>query len=460
MSLGLFDDGSREVSDGATGPVERVLVVGAGIAGLTVANALHHAGVDYVILEARERVGGRLYTVDMAGSPVDLGGSWLHHPSGNPLRRFAREAGVKCLRGDPLPNLSAFDVATGRWLPREDLKEGLAGDLWGFVNALGPLRDRLGPNASAADGIEAFLPATGLAGEALRRARQALRASVEADAAGAAEQQSLQWLWTQDEYDDAYFGDLPRQGYASVVDAMASGLDIRLGWPVVRVERTGEGVRLSSDLGQTEYGSHVVVTVPLGVLKSNLLTFAPPLPRERLQVLSRLGFGRYEKVVLRFARPFWRDAGWSHLVLFPPDPAEPAAWVFDLDAFDIGPILACHVLHSAAGHVTAASPTAAARWVTNQLAAALNAPCPEPLAVEVTGWADDPYTAGAYTHVPSGSSNADLDLLGTPIEGRVLFAGEHTQSARLGYADGAMSSGIREAKRLLEAPAVRLGRAV
>ena len=116
MSTGRFDDGGPEVPGGIVGPVRRVLVVGAGIAGLTVANALHHAGVECVVLEARPRVGGRLHTVDMAGRPVDLGGSWLHHPSGNPLRRFAREAGVECRPGDPLPTLAAFDVATGRWL--------------------------------------------------------------------------------------------------------------------------------------------------------------------------------------------------------------------------------------------------------------------------------------------------------------------------------------------------------
>ena len=74
----------------------------------------------------------------------------------------------------------------------------------------------------------------------------------------------------------------------------------------------------------------------------------------------------------------------------------------------------------------------------------------------VTGWADDPYTGGGYTHVTPGSSNADLDRLGTPLAGRILFAGEHTQSARVGYADGAMASGIREAKRLLGVSTVGL----
>ena len=315
-----YDGGQSEIPGGVAGAVERVLVVGAGIAGLTVANALAHAGVDCLVLEARRRVGGRLHTVDLAGVPVDLGGSWLHHPSGNPLRRFAREAGLDCRPGDPLPTLTAFDVATGLWQSHEDVEAGLTVELERFTEALPALRDRLGPGASAADGIEAFLASTDLAGEPLRRAGQGLRASVEADAAGAAEHQSLQWLWTQDEYDDAYFGDLPEGGYAAVVDAMAAGLDVRLDWPVAQVDLTDDGVTVTSASGQTETGSHVVVAIPLGVLKSGLPSFTPPLPAERLEAVRRLGFGRYEKVALRFDSPFWREAGWSHLVLFPPEP--------------------------------------------------------------------------------------------------------------------------------------------
>jgi monoamine oxidase len=75
----------------------------------------------------------------------------------------------------------------------------------------------------------------------------------------------------------------------------------------------------------------------------------------------------------------------------------------------------------------------------------------------VTSWANDLYASGAYTHIPPGANPADADLLGQPIGGRLLFAGEHTQSARMAYADGAMTSGIREAKRLLGQRSVRLG---
>jgi polyamine oxidase len=71
----------------------------------------------------------------------------------------------------------------------------------------------------------------------------------------------------------------------------------------------------------------------------------------------------------------------------------------------------------------------------------------------VTSWANDRYSGGAYTHIPPGADPADADVLGEPIGGRLLFAGEHTQSTRLAYADGAMTSGIREANGFSASPA-------
>jgi monoamine oxidase len=452
-----FDDGRADVPARAAEPVERVVVVGAGIAGLTVANALAHGGVDCVVVEARDRIGGRLHTVDLAGSPVDLGGSWIHTPVGNPMRAFAQHVGVPCRSANPLPELAGFDCGEARRLSAAEFEASLSMQLEGFPKAVGRLLGELGPDASAADGIEAFIAGSALAPGPARRARQALRALIEAESADLAERQSLRWMWNEIEYGGHYFGDVPVGGYRRLVEAMAAGVDLRLGVDVAEVARSAGGVLVRGRDGTTEEGSHVVVTVPLGVLQRGALRFLPALPPDRLSAIERLGFGRYEKVALRFDEPFWRAAGLPHAMIFPRDPEAPVLWAIGQDAFGAGPVLAFHIFHSAAGHVLDVTADDAAQWALDLLAEAIGSSPPAPAAVAVTSWATDPYSGGAYTHIPPGATPADADLLGEPIGGRLLFAGEHTQSARMAYADGAMTSGIREAKRLLGQPSVHLG---
>jgi monoamine oxidase len=264
-------------------------------------------------------------------------------------------------------------------------------------------------------------------------------------------------MWHEIEYEGHYFGDVPVGGYRRLAEAMAAGVELRVGVDVAEVVRSASGVRVRSGDGASEEGSHVVVTVPLGVLRRDALRFSPALPPNRLAAIGRLGFGRYEKVALRFDEPFWRAAGLPHAMIFPRDPDAPAVWVIGQDAFAGGPVLVFHIFHTAAGHLLEGTADDAAQWALGLLAEAIGSLPPAPVAVAVTSWANDPYSGGAYTHIPPGASPADADLLGEPIGGRLLFAGEHTQSARLAYADGAMTSGIREAKRLLGRPAVHLG---
>ena len=457
MTAERFDDRRSDVPAGVSGPVERVVVVGAGIAGLTAAKALAHGGVECVVLEARDRIGGRLHTVDLAGSPVDLGGSWIHMPGGNPMRAFADLVGVPCHAADPVPEIVGFDCGEGRRLPATEAEAVLGLYTEAFPAAAGQLAAELGPDASAADGIEAFVAGAGLAPDPARRARQMLYAAVEAESADLAERQSLRWMWNEFEYDGNYFGDMPDGGYRRLVEAMATGIDVRLGVEVTEVALAAGGVRVRGADGASEEGSHVVVTVPLGVLKRGAPRFSPALPPDRLAAIGRLGVGRVEKVALRFDEPFWRDAGFPHLMVFPRDPGEWMIWALGLDAFGAGPALVFFVFHSHAARLSEAGRDGAARWALDLLAEATGRPCPEPAAVAVTSWASDPYAGGAYTHIPPGASPADADLLGEPVGGRLLFAGEHTQSARMAYADGAMTSGIREAKRLLGQPSVHLG---
>src|SRR5215475_4263833 len=104
-----YDDGSTSTPGGLVGEPERVIIVGAGWARLTAANALRNAGIDHVVLEGRDRIGGRAHTVDLDGVAIDLGCSWIHDPIGNPMTTFADQVGVARRNAD-----HEMDAATYR----------------------------------------------------------------------------------------------------------------------------------------------------------------------------------------------------------------------------------------------------------------------------------------------------------------------------------------------------------
>lgn len=424
-----------------TGPVDRVIVVGAGIAGLAAASQLQRAGISAVVLEARDRIGGRLHTVDLAGTPVDLGGSWIHHPIGNPVSALCDEYGIARDPGDPLPSLCGYDRVERRRLDRAEVEMYTKSESEAFWAAVETLSTQADPRATALDAVESFVAAREFTAPVARRVRQELLAEIEADAADRADNQSLRWLLFGAEFDGEMLGDLPRGGYRSVVHRLATGVDVRLGSVVTDVRITADGVRVDCASGAVETCSHAVVTVPLGVLKRGRVRFDPALPAPVQRAVDALGFGCYEKIALRFDAPFWRDDGLSHLVVFPTDADEPAMWVFDLDAFGAGPVLCAHLFPTLTRHASGQG----VDWLRSVLTEVTGHPIPDPVAAVVTSWADDPFTAGAYTHCPPGADPSMLDLLGEPVGGRLLLAGEHTQSARTGYADGAYVSGLRAA---------------
>ena len=167
--MASFDDGRDEIPTGLEGAVTRVVIVGAGMAGLTAASALAREGVECLVLEARDRIGGRLHTVDLAGAPIDMGGSWIHTPVGNPMSAFADQVGVERRDGNFTNEAVVFDQAVGRALSESELEAVFELVLVGFPEALDGLRTDLGDGASAADGIEEFLAARQLDPDMTRR---------------------------------------------------------------------------------------------------------------------------------------------------------------------------------------------------------------------------------------------------------------------------------------------------
>ena len=287
------------------------------------------------MLEARDRIGGQLHTVDLAGSPVDLGGSWIHMPGGGTRCVPSRSRSAVPLRSaDPVPEMAGLTAAraAARQPPRPRRSRlqsrGLPG---GGLTRWPPSSARMRPRrtGSRRSWPRPAWPRARRGGRARRCARL-----IEAESADLAERQSLRWMWNEIEYDGNYFGDVPDGGYRRLVDAMATGADLRAGRGGGRGRAFAQdGVRVRCADGTSEEGSHVVVTVPLGVLKRGAPRFSPALPPDRLAAIGRLGFGRFEKVALRFDEPFWRAAGFPHLMVFPRDPGSRMVWVVGLDAF-------------------------------------------------------------------------------------------------------------------------------
>ena len=129
------------------------------------------------------------------------------------MRAFAEQAGVECAPG-ALSAVTAYDCASSRWLTADEVAASLDVQLDAFPAAVEQLSTSLGPDASAADAIEAFVASRAADTDVARRDRQALQAIVEADGASSPSPPSRsRWLWHELVYGGNYFGDVPHGGY-------------------------------------------------------------------------------------------------------------------------------------------------------------------------------------------------------------------------------------------------------
>jgi monoamine oxidase len=420
-----------------------VVVVGAGLAGLTAARALQEAGVAVQVLEARDRPGGRLWTAEVGGAPVDMGGAWFHGVNGSPLADFADAHGIGYTR-DRAREDAGFDAVAGA--PLDDAAWDWMDEAYeGFPQDLDALREGLGPDASLADARAAWLAGRGWTGARARAGRFAIdQWHVALEYAGPPEETSLRWFWEEGGFSG---GDhLPDGGYGGVIDAMAEGLDIGFGRPVSAVTAVSGGLRLDTPQGPVD-ATHVIVTVPLGVLKAGSIAFSPALPAGKQAAIGRLQMGNLEKVVLRYDEAWFRPEGGGYYLA----PNEDGAWAQVADVTDAAGAPTLVVLAGgdfSRGRRAGLSTAAAVAEVQGVLAQVYGRTPPAPVATAMTDWTSDPLSFGSYSFVPVGASMDDMDTLAAPVDGRLLFAGEATFARYFGTAHGALLSGLREARRL------------
>jgi polyamine oxidase len=434
------DGGETDTTPAGPPPI---VVVGAGVSGLTLARALHDAGRDVVVLEARDRIGGRVWTADVGGAPTDMGASWIDGASEtNPVYAAMTQLGVT-VTPDTDPVRAVWDEGFG-WLEKRDVAPVIVGAL-NFAYRAEEIKAAVGPNQSVGVGIDAWLDqqADVLMDDNRRRTRFFARWFAEDSYGGSADVQSLDWFFKDEDYEGP--NGIPQGGLGQLIDALAEGLDVRTGEVVSAIAHDEDGVTVTSTSGELA-GTDVIVTVPLGVLKAGSISFDPALPTEKTDAIGRLQMGNYEKVVMVFDQDFWSVEGTELFHLQVGRNAFP--FLVDLTRYSGVPSLvalsAAEPAERVAEFSEAEAVTAAMNTVRQLFPAA-----PEPVATRVSGWKEDPFSLGSHSFIPVGAAPADMDTIAAPVGTHLRFAGEHTASSYYGTVHGAMLSAFREASAIL-----------
>ncbi len=426
------------------GPTRRVVIVGAGIAGLVAARLLHADGIEVIVVEARDRIGGRIDTLDLAGATVDAGAAWIHGRSGNPVAAMVDGYGI-ATRPHPYEPLTLWDAVEGRFAGADEITTALERED-GLLAALPSLQETLGA-ASMQAAIDAHVASLALDPRAERYARLVLEQyMIEVDYGGPADRTSLA-IYDEDEF----YGEddhLIVGGYRSLLTPLAKGLDVRLESPVTRVTYDADAARVELAGGEVLSADRVIVTVPLGVLQAEAIAFEPALPAAKREAIARLEMGSLEKVILRFDAAFWPkvdDAAW----LYAGATRGEFPLIVDLSATAGAPTLVLvHGGSRARAALDSQDDAALIAGAIAALGAALGVAVPAPKAAHVTRWRSDPYSRGSYSFPALGQSLDDFDALAAPVGDRVLFAGEATSRTTFGTVHGAVLSAVREAQRL------------
>ena len=430
------------IAQTATARRTSVIVVGAGVAGLAAARKLAHAGHSVTVLEARNRIGGRVWTDINEGVPMDIGAGWIHGPDGgNPITQLAKDAGAKTFltNNDLVQVFSAtgVDVTTEQYSPTAAggrHRAALAAVAAGMANA--------GLDQSLASALVAVNP-TALTDPL---SSYLLTAATEFDSGGWLEALSARNWSSGDKFPgkDVILPD----GYKAVPELLGRGLDIRLSAPVTNVTYGTSGVTVNAG-GAAFNADFAIVTIPLGVLKAKSVGFNPPLPTQKLEAIDRLGMGQINKVFLLFDRTFW-PAETQYFGYHAPNRGR-FTYFLNYRTFSNFNCLVTFGFGQQGAVVEDMTEAQLISEVTSALRVMFGASAPAPRRAIKTTWNSDPYARGAYSFSGVGSSPQDDVTIAQPVNERLLFAGEHTHEVYPGTVHGAFLSGVREADRVASA---------
>ncbi|EJT98038.1 amine oxidase [Dacryopinax primogenitus] len=461
-----------------------VLIVGGGISGLVAARHLTCLGFSVLLLEARDRLGGRVWTRTMderGGHPVDLGASYIHGMDANPVAKVAKDIGMELMHY--VAEHGVLRDHTGS-IPPNDLQifKNTSQCIFHHLKDLSQTSSFTPPPSTPL--LTPFLAPSSplfhnLTTPISKKQSIALARSYAGWCGAPLDKVSFKWWGFEQDMqgEDA----LVASGYGALIEwlkkeIMRNGGHIRLGEEVVEVnclkEKNDHVAVTTSDRSRRDNcppnrtcsGRYALLTLPLGVLQKRPPTFIPPLPPRRLAAIRRLGSGLLNKIFVYYDTAWWTDI---HSLWLLPDPSNPGNLLGDLDqpaavhlhnlwTLQNVPCWCFFMTGYAAERVERMNDVQVAVWVESIIAQYLSPGkrAPRPKQIITTRWRSDRFALGSYSYIPvtnSGREEASpLDMIETShcLWGKLFWAGEHTEPDEYASVHAAWNSGLREARKL------------
>lgn len=433
-----------------------ILIVGAGAAGLAAARELSFSKLSVIVLEARDRIGGRINTYFDNGfdGAIELGAEFVHGKAPEILKLADRT------------RLKLIEVPNVHWYFRNAVLSK-RNEFWSNIEeAMDELAGYKGPDESFAEFLDGYIHRHNIPD-----ARSMATLYVEGFHAAHADRISVKGLIKTNRAaaeidDESQFR--PSSGYMTLAqklhdEAVDQGASFRFETVVREVTWSANAVTVTTTSGEQFKARRLIVTLPLGVLQSGDVTFAPRLPGKEAAAQS-LAMGQVSKVLLRFREPFWenlslptdegkrgdlKDLTFIHA----PDELPPTWWT----QFPVrSPLLVGWAGGTRAEALLQVSQDELLDRSLQALSHIFQLPkqsLEDSLINFYThDWAKDPLSLGAYSYIPVGGLDASAEL-SAPIENTIYFAGEAADTAgHFGTVHGAIQSGLRAAQLIQCSP--------
>jgi monoamine oxidase len=402
-----------------------VAIIGAGAAGLGAAHALKNSGLSVVVLEARDRVGGRAHTILAAPDIVfDLGCGWLHSADKNSFVGIAKQLNFEIDKTRPPWREQSFDTG----FPLSERQD--------FIAALDAFYDRAEEAAQrgSEDTASHYLE-PGNRWNPMIHAISTFVNGCELDQVSIRDMQA---------YEDTEINWRVRRGYGALMTAYGASCPLALNTEVTLIDHSGPRVRIETSRG-TLTASKVIITVPTNLIADEAIRFHPALPA-KVEAARGLPLGVDDKVMLALDDPdaLPKDGNLRGATM------RTAMGSFHLRPFG-QPCIEGFFGGTFARELEDLGDGAFAAESIDQIVALLGSDFRRKLKPLVESrWAHDPFARGAYSHALPGHAG-DRAVLAAPVDGRLFFAGEATSPNFFSTAHGARDSGERAAGEIIAA---------